>query len=118
VQRYVVCRKEDLRPGDTWVVTAGGRRIAVACVEDGSYRAVADTCPHEMGSLAKGKVEQMWVSHRVGDYRASESRCVIVCPWHNFEFDLDTGLSVCEPDRLRIKVYRVSLEHDKVVVFI
>ncbi|MBV9454828.1 MAG: hypothetical protein JOZ19_12045 [Rubrobacter sp.] len=41
----------------------------------------------------KGKVETMWISHGVGDYQTSESRCVIVCPWHNFEFDLDTGLS-------------------------
>jgi len=118
VRRYVICSKEDLGPGETRLVTAGGRRIALACLEDGSYRAVADTCPHEMASLARGKVEKMWVSHGVGDYRISESQCVIICPWHNFEFDLDTGLSPCEPDRLRVKVYRVSLEHDQVVVFV
>jgi nitrite reductase/ring-hydroxylating ferredoxin subunit len=54
----------------------------------------------------------------LGDYRASESEHVIVCPWHNFEFDLDTGLSPCAPGRLRVKVYKARLEHDEVVVYV
>jgi nitrite reductase/ring-hydroxylating ferredoxin subunit len=43
---------------------------------------------------------------------------VIICPWHNFEFDLETGLSPYEPDRLRIKTYRAELESDEVVVYV
>ena len=50
--------------------------------------------------------------------RPSEERCVVVCPWHDFEFDLETGLSPCEPDRLRIKTYRAKLEMGKVVVYV
>ncbi len=117
MQRHVVCNKEELRPGDTRAITAGGRRITVACLEDDSYRAVADTCPHEMASLARGKVERMWLSDGVGHHRAAEKRYVIVCPWHNFEFDLDTGLSPCEPERLRVATYRAGLESDEVVVY-
>ena len=59
----------------------------------------------------------MWVSDEVGHYRRSE-RCVVVCPWHNFEFDVDTGLSLCEPGRMRVKTYRVNLESDEVVVYV
>ena len=118
MQRHIVCKKAELGPGNTRAVTVGGRRIAVACLEDGSYRAVADTCPHEMASLARGKVENMWVSDGVGQHQIAENKRVIVCPWHNFEFDLDTGLSPCEPDRLRIATYRVSLESDEVVVYL
>jgi nitrite reductase/ring-hydroxylating ferredoxin subunit len=40
-----------------------------------------------------------------------------VCPWPNFEFDLDTGLSPCELKRLRIATYRACLESDGVVVY-
>jgi nitrite reductase/ring-hydroxylating ferredoxin subunit len=43
---------------------------------------------------------------------------VIVCPRHNFEFDLEIGLSPCEPERLRIKTYRAGLEGDEVVVYV
>ena len=99
------------------VFKVGGRRIAVACLGNDSYRAFHDTCPHEMASLARGKVEKMWVSDEVGRYQRSE-RCVVVCPWHNFEFDVDTGYSLCEPGRMRLKTYRVDLESDEVVVYI
>jgi nitrite reductase/ring-hydroxylating ferredoxin subunit len=118
MQRHVVCKREDLKPGSVRAVKANGRRIAVVCLADGSYRAVSDTCPHEMASLSGGKAEKMWTSDRVGHYYRTMERCVIVCPWHNFEFDLDTGLSPCEPDRLRIKTYRANLESDEVVVYV
>lgn len=118
MKRYIVCKREQLRPGEMRAVKVGGRRIAVACLGEKSYRAVADTCPHEMASLARGKIEKMWLSDEVGHHRAAEKKYVIVCPWHNFEFDLDTGLSPCEPARLRIKTYKASLESDEVVVYI
>lgn len=55
--------------------------------------------------------------NEVGRPRAVEEKCVIICPWHNFEFDLDTGRSPCEPDRLRIATYWAELEEDEVVVY-
>ena len=116
-QRHVICEREDLPPGGLRSVRVGGRRIAVACLVDGSYKAVADTCPHEMASLANGRVEKMLVSNKVGHIRAAEEKCVIICPWHNFEFDADTGLSLCEPARLRVKTYRAGLEGGEVVVY-
>lgn len=117
-RRYVVCSREDLAPGETRTFRAGSRILAVVCLEEGSYRAVTGTCPHEAASLAKGKVEKMWTSETTGEHRSSE-RCVIVCPWHNFEFDLDTGLSPCEPRRkdMSLRTYRAALEGDEVVVY-
>lgn len=115
--RHVVCGEGELLPGETRQVKVGGRRIALVRLENGSYRAVADTCPHEAASLSSGKVEKMWLSGGVGEHRAAEKRCVIVCPWHNFEFDLDTGLSPCEPGRLRIKTYKTGVEDGEVVVY-
>lgn len=71
-----------------------------------------------MANLSDGRVEKMWVSGKVGDVRESRERCVIVCPWHDFEFDLDTGLSPCEPERLRVKTYPAALEDGEVVVYV
>jgi 3-phenylpropionate/trans-cinnamate dioxygenase ferredoxin subunit len=118
VERHVVCRRDELGPGVSRSFAVGGRRVVVACLPDGvSYKAVAGTCPHEAAPLGAGKVEKMWVGDRVGELRESGERCVIVCPWHNFEFDLETGLSVCEPGRMRLKTYRAALEGDLVVVY-
>jgi len=35
---------------------------------------------------------------------------VIRCPWHGWEFDLRTGQSWCEPSRVRVRKYEVSVE--------
>lgn len=60
----------------------------------------------------------MWTAGGVGELRASEERCVVVCPWHNFEFNLDTGLSPCEPGRLKIKTYGAELERGEIVGYV
>ena len=31
------------------------------------------------------------------------------CPWHGWEFDIRTGKSWCDPARLRIRQYPVSV---------
>jgi hypothetical protein len=32
------------------------------------------------------------------------------CPWHGWEFDIHTGQSWCDPSKLRVKTYPVSVE--------
>lgn len=115
--RHVVCDREELKPGEMRPAKVGGRSIAVACLPDGSYRAISNTCPHEAATLSAGRVERMWISERAGEHRSGE-RHVVVCPWHNFEFDADTGRSLCEPARLRVKTYEADLEGDEVVVYV
>ena len=41
---------------------------------------------------------------------------VIRCPWHGWEFDLETGRSLLEPKRVGLKTYRVTQEGDEVVL--
>jgi nitrite reductase/ring-hydroxylating ferredoxin subunit len=99
------------------MVKAGRKRLTLSCLEDGSYRAISDTYPHEGASLSNGKVEKMWISDETRKHRPGE-KDVVVCPWHNFEFDLETGLSITEPDRLRVKTYEAKAEKDEVIVYV
>ena len=41
---------------------------------------------------------------------------VIRCPWHGWEFDLETGRSLLEPDRVGLKTYPVTVEDGDVVL--
>ena len=41
---------------------------------------------------------------------------VIRCPWHGWEFDLETGRSLLEPERIGLKVYPVTVEDGVVVL--
>ena len=115
-ERHVVCARGELRPGESRVLSTGSRELLVVRTWDESFAAVANACPHQGARLSDGRVERIWTA---GDDRHHEmlERFAVVCPWHNFEFDLDTGRSPYEPDRLRIATYRAELEEDKVVVY-
>jgi nitrite reductase/ring-hydroxylating ferredoxin subunit len=67
--------------GDARVVAAeDGRRFAVFPV-DGGFRVTDAECPHNRGPLAQGRIDGQ----------------TLVCPWHWYRFDLDTGRCVTAP---------------------
>ena len=119
-ERYVLCGLDEIPPGTVEGFRAGRRKVALARLDNGSFRLVADTCPHQAAQLSLGSIERMWVSDTPGTHRQSESRNVLLCPWHGFEFDLETGGDPCVPGRpdLRLKTYRVEVESGEVVVYL
>lgn len=81
--------------GEPRVVAApDGRRFAAFPV-DGGFRVTDAACPHNRGPLDQG-----WL--RAGS--------VLVCPWHWYRFDLDTG-ACGTTDRYRVGVYPAAV-HD------
>ena len=117
-ERHVVCREEELAPGEIRSFTVGGRRLAVMRLDDGSYRVMSDVCPHQGASIGQGAVERMWTAEAPGVMCRDEKRSVAVCPRHNFEFDVDTGLTPNVSPRLRIKTYDAQLEDGEVAVYL
>lgn len=117
-RRHVLCVESEMRPGTIKGFLAGGRRIALSRLDDGTFRVVADTCPHQAAQLSEGSVERMWVSDTPGTHQQSETRNVLLCPWHGFEFDLETGGDPCVPGRpdLKLKTYPVEIEDGEVAV--
>jgi 3-phenylpropionate/trans-cinnamate dioxygenase ferredoxin subunit len=116
--RHVVCDEEELSPGGIKPSTVGGRRLAVMRLDDGSYRAMSDVCPHQGASMGQGAVERMWTSRETGSMYRDEERHVAICPRHNFEFDVDTGLSPNVSPRLRVKTYEIHAENGEVAVYL
>jgi nitrite reductase (NADH) small subunit len=119
-KRHAICRLEEMPPGTVRGFLVGRRRVALARLDDGTFRAVADTCPHQAARLSLGSIERMWVSDTPGTMEQSETRNVLLCPWHGFEFDLETGGDPCVPGRpdLKLKTYRVEVEDGEVAVYL
>jgi nitrite reductase/ring-hydroxylating ferredoxin subunit len=107
--RHVVAAVEEIPPGSHKVIEVDGREIGVFNV-DGEYFAVLNRCPHQGGPLCEGRQAGFLTSPAPGDYRLSRPGEVIRCPWHGWEFDLRTGQSWCEPGRVRVRRYAVSVE--------
>jgi nitrite reductase (NADH) small subunit len=118
-ERRVVCRLDELRPGEFRVLSTGSRELLVVRTGDESFAAVTNACPHQGARLSDGRIERIWTAGHQRVHEALE-RFAIVCPWHNFEFDLSTG---CPPYtggercRPRLRRHEVLVEGDDVVLY-
>jgi nitrite reductase/ring-hydroxylating ferredoxin subunit len=107
--RHVVGRVGEIAPSASKVVQAGGREIAVFNI-DGAYFAVLNRCPHEGAPLGLGRLTCLVESSRPGQYQVSRRGEMLRCPWHGWEFDIRTGQSYCDPERLKVRSYTVQVQ--------
>jgi nitrite reductase (NADH) small subunit len=106
---------EELRAVGRRVVEIDGRRIGILSVGE-EFFAVRDRCPHRGASLCQGSVGGTFVASSPQEFHYGRHDRVIRCPWHGWEFDLDTGRSLLEPDRVGVKTYEVSVRDGTVVL--
>lgn len=107
--RVEVCPEDELPSGERVLVDVDGTAVGVLNVE-GEYYAIANECVHQGGPVCAGKVQPELVAEfeepgervreRPGD------RPVIACPWHGWEYDLETGDHLGD-DSLSLPTYDV-----------
>jgi nitrite reductase/ring-hydroxylating ferredoxin subunit len=107
--RYVVATADEIPPGGRKIVDVAGRSIGVFNV-DGEYFALRNRCPHQGGALCEGKLWGVLKADKPGAFDYSPTREILTCPWHGWEFHVRTGKSWCDPLRLRVSRYDVSVE--------
>jgi 3-phenylpropionate/trans-cinnamate dioxygenase ferredoxin subunit len=104
----------DLRPGDLREVVVEGVSIVLLRKADGSFRALRNRCSHQGGKLSDGRLEPMLDASAPGQFHYAPGREVLRCPLHQFEFDVDSGLSPADPQRVRVASYEVTVEQGTV----
>jgi len=107
--RHVVARTGEIPPGSRKTVMVRGRLIALFNVK-GEFLAILDRCPHQGGSLSKGKLVGLVEAKAPGEVSYRRKGEIIRCPWHGWEFDLRTGKSYCDPRRTWVTSYRVKTQ--------
>jgi nitrite reductase (NADH) small subunit len=85
-------------PGQVKEFPCGDKMVCVANV-DGNISAMENVCLHRGGPLGQGAVENGKV----------------VCPWHLWEWDPQTGEAVHDP-RAKLAVYPVKMENGEVMI--
>ncbi len=85
--------------GDYFVFEIGSEEFIISRQPDGTVKAFYNVCPHRGGPLAEGTVEHG----------------KIVCPWHQWEFDLVTGVSTHSRDA-KAATYALQQNGDDVLV--
>ena len=108
MSKHIVATVADLPPGSRKLMTIKVRPIAVFNL-GGEFFGLLNRCPHQGGDLCEGLVTAVVTADRPGEYRMSRHGEIIRCPWHGWEFDIRTGQSWCEPDRIHTKQYPVEI---------
>jgi len=107
--KHVVAAVAEIPPGGRKLVEVKKRPIVIFNL-DGEFFALNNRCPHRGGSLCDGRLVGLVESSEPGEYRYSRKGEIIRCPWHSWEFDIRTGKSWCDPAKLHIRQYTVSVE--------
>lgn len=107
-QPHPVGLADEIKPGSSKIVDIAGRSIGVFNV-DGTYYAIRNVCPHQLAPLCRGRVTGTTKPSPVGEYRYGQEGQIIHCPWHGWEFDITTGKSVFNPNRMRVPKYQADV---------
>jgi nitrite reductase/ring-hydroxylating ferredoxin subunit len=106
---HVVAREDEVPPGTRLRVVIDNQPILVLNIK-GELFALADRCPHRGGSLADGILTGLVTSRAPGEICYERAGEILRCPWHQWEFDVRTGRSYCDPKRMRVQHYPISVE--------
>ncbi len=107
--KHVVATVDEIPPGERKIVEVAGRSIGVFNL-GGEFFALSDRCPHQGGSLCNGIVTGHVSAPEPGVYRYERRGEMIRCPWHSWEFDIRTGKSWCDPEKVKARRFGVSVE--------
>ncbi|MEP9378514.1 Rieske 2Fe-2S domain-containing protein [Aquabacter sp. CN5-332] len=106
--RYVIAPIKDFEATDRMIVTVAGRSIGVFRIK-GEFFAVRNQCPHAGGPLCQGELGGIVRSSLPGEFDYSRRGEFVRCPWHSWEFDLRTGQSWFDPDKVRVRSYEAAV---------
>lgn len=96
--RVRVGQADDIPAGEARVVEAGGKSLALFNVS-GTYYALDNSCPHRGGPLGEGDLDGT----------------AIVCPWHGWRWDVETGANVNNP-AVTVPCFSVTVDRGEIFV--
>lgn len=110
-----VAEVEDVPPGEGLGVSVDGIEIAIFRVEDEFY-ALSNRCAHQNAPLCKAGDRKINAEHTWTDTRGgvNEDAMTVSCPWHLWEWNLETGSHTASGKR--IGTFECKVEDQDILV--
>lgn len=96
--KYVISTVSDFPDGTRRVVEVNGKSVGVFRLGD-RFFALRNRCPHQFGPLCLGALAPRALSDQPGQFAVADGVPLLACPWHGWEYDIETGQSFMGPDR-------------------
>lgn len=98
------------------ILTIGRREIGILRRGDGRVQAVRNWCPHKGAPMCKFKPTGTMIPGPPGTLEWGHEGEILRCPWHGFEFNIDTGLRLYTESRMRLRIYPARVENGDIIV--
>ena len=117
--RHAAGSSSDIPEQGRLVVDVGGQTVGIFRVKGRLY-AYENTCPHQGGPVCQGLVipavrELLNTDQASMGYAFDENEMRIVCPWHGYEFSIQTG---SHPAKAEIRLKPVPVSEENGVVYV
>ena len=93
LEPHEVGREDEFPEGAFRIFELRGRSIGVARTTSGWY-AIRNSCPHQGAPLCMGTIGGTMLPSGPDEMRWGLEGRVVRCPWHGWEFDLESGRSL------------------------
>ena len=93
---YHIGAVADLDVGESLLVEINGIEIAIYHTKNGFF-AMSNYCVHQGGPLCEGPVTGTVSQNSDGELTYDSNQEVVKCPWHGWEFDLESGEHLSRP---------------------
>jgi nitrite reductase (NADH) small subunit len=107
--KHVVAPLSSFPVGTRRIVEVDSQSIGVFNIND-AFFALRNRCPHQGAPLCLGRIKGLNQSTRPYEINYGREDEIIKCPWHGWEFEIATGLSVFNPHKVRVPTYKVTVE--------
>ena len=102
--------------GEFRIVTIGRREIGVLRRGDGRVHAVRNRCPHKGAPMCRFKPTGTMIPGPPGTLEWGHEGDILRCPWHGFEFHIESGARPYADSAMRLRVYPARIEQGEIII--
>ena len=100
------------------IVQVGRRQIGILRSDGDVVHAVLNVCPHRGAPVCKGTVGGTMLPSAPGELIFANDGKVLRCPWHGYEFDIETGASLFGIMRGKLRKFQTEVRGGEVYVIV
>ena len=115
-QRHKIAQAAEIPVGEQRIVKIGRREIGLFNL-DGTFHALPNLCPHQLGPLCEGKVSGTTDARAETGWQVEwvHEGEIVTCPWHGIEYHIPSGRCIAFPE-INIRSYHVWEEDGWVMI--
>ena len=98
------------------IVQVGRWQVGILRGADDVVHAVLNICPHKGAPVCRGTVGGTMLPSAPGELIFANDGKVLKCPWHGYEFDIETGASLFGITRGKLRKFPAEVRDGEVYV--